>query len=430
VIRHTNTKLNIIVQQQQFILHKQQQQQQQQQSQNSTDIHNHTATNSKKRQRTTVNIDDDRDHDCYSSINDDKHIDPSSTTIDHKTTITTTTIKSKSISNLLVNDDHDNNDNDDNDENMEITVSLGDTEIESHNKKTVNSNTAAAATTTTTSTSTPIITLQSLKRQLRIDLSTAGPPLSYPSIIQQLYQNNDTNELSIIPTIAYDCYLPNSTFSSSMPGIPDFYVTITSMDHSYPSSFISDGDDNKTNNDNHSKCHTTTKTLSFQHIQYLLQQQCQIEIPINAKQVTTSQNEPIPLSSAHVKIPNNMKKNIKKNYINHTNHDISMIDGTVINHTQSIPSDALNMNINTIHGDAISMDADNVATMIQSTPTKEGVEQQQVDEEQPLNHNDLKNNKTYTHQIPLKVATVSDSGTVIMFGIYNHGVPPNTKIDR
>ena len=152
------------------------------------------------------------------------------------------------------------------------------------------------------------------------------------------------------PTIAYDCYLPNTSFSAATPGVPHFYVSITCMDDT---------------------------SLTFQHIQYLLQQSI-VDIPINSN---TSSN-----SNVQKKLPENETSKSNENDITCDTNNIQIRTDNIMDPDTTI----------------LSSNTDNT-----TSPTRTTI---------PLPCTTMK------HHIPLKIATVSDTGTVIMFCVSNVGV--------
>jgi hypothetical protein len=267
---------------------------------------------------------------------------------------------------LPKDDDADgSNDNNDDDDNNTTTVRVNATTMESYRKWNHPSTTTNACS-----------SLPALKRKLRYDTSTAAPPTTYP------YHHHDTNPVATTttttttitpssssssslsshpPRIAFDCYHPTSSFSAATPGIPDFYVAVTYMSTTPPP-----------HHRHASPAGVTPDTLSFQQIQYLLQQ-TMVEIPQ-------------PITTTTTTIHNDSNRILNHNDKTHPN--------TLSNETTSLRNSS----------DEHHSTTDTWTTMPITVPTPR------------------------RHIIPLKIATVSDSGTVIMFGITNRGVPTNPYV--
>jgi hypothetical protein len=373
VIRHTSTRLPIILQQQQ--------QQQQAAAPQMRQSDNHSVLPKKRSQNMEDNNDNQDTNECMvlSAI---------STEGREHSTLETPNSTGNDI-HAMANDTkthlHISND----------TTNVNDSIVVGSSKTTTTTTTATMSTTTTTTSTTATNisskqSLQSLKRLLRYDMSQAVPPVTYPirPVVVPTNASSSYAQVLPIPSIAYDCYLPNSHFAPATPGIPNFYVTITAMDQSYSTPTFSH-----------------PKSLSFQQIQSLLEQ-CQIRNP----KTTTTTAAAASSHSTTTTTTTATTSTITKSNDATTTHDHSSRNNTMT----SDPTDDKDHHQHrspTQKPPLIASSSNNFVASDNTVPTHH---------QHHHHHHDH-----IDYSIPLKVAAVSDSGTVIMFGIYNQGIPPN-----
>lgn len=131
--------------------------------------------------------------------------------------------------------------------------------------------------------------LSALKRLLRQDAAATPPPAVHATTTTSTFIKGE-NTMTSFPSIAYDCYHPDSTFSSSNPGLPDFYVAITYYNNNFSSINTynsSSSKEEETDGSISERLPSQPARISFDDLRSLLQMASQ-RVPVGSAEAHTT----------------------------------------------------------------------------------------------------------------------------------------------